>query len=69
MRTTRELYMQDASSWADMNYRNAIKMRIFYAQEAMKQYRLERNEEGYTASEKAVAFNRQLLAEITKESK
>ena len=66
MRTTRELYMQDATAWADMSYRNAIKMRIFYAQEAMKQYRINRNEEGYKASEKAVAFNRELLAEITK---
>ena len=64
MRTTRELYMQNAAIWADMTYRNAIKMRIFYAQEAMKQYRLERNEEGYMASEKAVAFNRELLKEI-----
>ena len=64
MRTTRELYMRDATVWADMPYTMAIKMRIFYAQEAMKQYRLERNEGGYMASEKAVAFNRELLKEI-----
>jgi len=64
MRTTRELYMRDAKVWADMTYRNAIKMKIFYAQGAMEQYKLNRNEEGYKASEKAVAFNRKLLEEI-----
>jgi len=64
MRTTRQLYMQDAKIWADLPYRNAIKARIEYAKQAMKQYRLERNEEGYMASEKAKRFNEELLKEI-----
>jgi len=64
MRTTRELYMQDATAWEHLRYAEALKLRIVFAQNAMKQYRFERNEEGYMASEKAVAFNKKLLKEL-----
>ena len=64
MKTTRALYMQDATAWKHLRYDEALKLRIHFAQNAMKQYRFERNEEGYMASEKAVEFNRKLLKEL-----
>jgi hypothetical protein len=64
VRTTKELYLQDAKLWADLPYREALKMRIELAKKAMTKYRLDVNEEGYIASEKAVAWNRELLKEV-----
>ena len=64
MRTTKELYMQDAVMWEHLRYTEALKLRIIFAKQAMNYYRLACNEEGYIASEKAVAFNRKLLHEL-----
>jgi hypothetical protein len=64
MKTTRELYMQDATMWAKLPYKEAIQLRIIFAKQAMDYYRVRHNEEGYMASEKAVAFNRALLNEL-----
>jgi hypothetical protein len=64
MRTTKELYLQDAKLWAELSYRDALKLRITLAKIAMAKYRLDVNEDGYIASEKAVKFNRALLKEV-----
>jgi len=64
MKTTKQLYMQDATAWEHLQYAEALKLRIVFAQRAMNHYRGRYDEEAYQASEKAVAFNRKLLKEL-----
>jgi len=64
MKTTNELYRVHSAMWKHLNYEEALKLRIVFAQRAMDYYRGVYNEAGYQASEKAVAFNRTLLAEL-----
>jgi hypothetical protein len=65
MKTTFELYRQPSKLWAELPYKEALKVKITFARAAMDYYRSRLDEDAYIASEKAMNFNRELLEEIT----